>query len=191
MGTETSGPANADLKFLPRLLTYNCRQLIESYHAIHGYTCLPDILWRAEVRDFVEINADLRRMLRKASITRSARKANTSYIVIAGALLSLEVLASDYLGWGTRFPFAKRRAAILLSEHLPAAREFLKDVYLSKRNFVRSQVVKAEISPPPKVAMSYADPVSAPEYDPADEMKVMMASGKSLVERLPPRQGVL
>jgi hypothetical protein len=191
MGTETSGPANTDLKFLPRLLTDNCRRLIESYHGIHGYACLPDILWRAEVRDFVEINDDLRRMYRKASITRSARKANTSYILIASALLSLEILAGDFLGWGTRFPGAKRRAAYLLSEHLPASREVLKDVYLSQRNSVRSQVVKAAISPPPE-AMSHAGPVSADGQDPpAEETKVMMTSNKSLVERLPSRQGVL
>jgi hypothetical protein len=190
MSIETSGPANTDLKFLPRLLTDNCLRLIESYHGIHGYACLPDILWRAEVRDFVEINDDLRRVFRKASITRSARKANTSYILIASALLSVEILASDFLGWGTRFPGAKRRAAGLLSEHLPATREFLKDVYLSQRNYIRPQVIKAAILPPPE-AVSHAGPVSADGLDPADETKMMMASKKSLVEGLPPRQGAL
>lgn len=37
MGTQASGPGHKDLKFIPRLLSDNCRKLIESYHAIHGY----------------------------------------------------------------------------------------------------------------------------------------------------------
>jgi hypothetical protein len=120
-----------------RLLSDNCRKLIESYHAIHGYACLPDILWRAEVREFVEMNDDLHHIFRQASITRSARKANSSYVLIASALLSLEILASNSLGWGARFPWAKRKAAGLLQEHLPPMRGRLKDVYLpSKTTFV-------------------------------------------------------
>jgi len=156
MGAEGAAPANKDLKFVPRVLTDHCQRLIESYHAIHGYACLPDILWRAEVRDFVEIHAALRLIFRKAAITRSARKANVSYVSIASSLLALEILASDFLGWGTRFPWAKRRAAQLLQEHLPPVRDLLKDVYLRQSNYVRPQVVSAAIAPPADVS-SYAE----------------------------------
>ena len=149
MGTEASGPGHKDLKFIPRLLSDNCRKLIESYHAIHGYACLPDILWRAEVREFLEINDALHHIFRKASITRSAREANSSYLLIASALLSLEILASGSFGWGARFPWAKRKAAALLQEHLPPMRDRLQDVYLSQRNHIRPQVIGTAIAPPP------------------------------------------
>jgi hypothetical protein len=33
-----------DLGFLPRNPTRLCRSLIESYHEVHGYACLPDVL---------------------------------------------------------------------------------------------------------------------------------------------------
>ena len=80
MGTERTGPPTGNLKFLPRALTENCQRLIESYHAIHGYACLPDILWRARAHDFVAMYDDLRVIFRKAAITRSAKKANSSYV---------------------------------------------------------------------------------------------------------------
>jgi hypothetical protein len=152
MVTELSGPTNNDLKFLPRVLTENCQRLIESYHALHGYASLPDILWRAEVRDFVEMNEDLQCVYRKASITRSARKANASYVLIASALLSLEILATDFLGWGTRYPWAKRKAASVLAAHVPATRAQLRDVYLRQQNYVRPQVISTAIAPPPELS---------------------------------------
>src|SRR5258708_12318605 len=144
MGTERSGPPTGNLKFLPRALTENCQRLIESYHAIHGYASLTDILWRARAHDVVEMHDDLPVIFRKAAITRSAKKANSSYASIAGALLSLEILASDFLGWGTRFPFAKRKATHLLQELLPPGRQPLKNVYL-RQSF---QAISAAISPP-------------------------------------------
>jgi hypothetical protein len=144
MGSERSDPPTGNLKFLPRALTENCQRLIESYHAIHGYASLPDILWRAHAHDFVEMHDDLRFIFRKAAITRSAKKANSSYVSIASALLSLEILAGDFLGWGTRFPFARRKAAYLLGEFLPHGRQGLKNVYLRQPY----QVVSAAISPP-------------------------------------------
>jgi hypothetical protein len=152
MGTENSGPTNIDLKFLPRALTENCQRLVESYHGLHGYASLPDILWRAEARDFVDMHAQLRQIYRKASITRSARKANSSYVLIASALLSLEILATDFLGWGTRFPWAKRKATSLLATHLSASRAQLRDVYLRQQNYVRRQVVNTAIAPPPDLS---------------------------------------
>jgi hypothetical protein len=158
MGAEKPGAANRDLRFVPRVLSDHCQRLIESYHAIHGYACLPDILWRAEVREFVEIHEHLRAIFRKASITRSARKANLSYVQIASALLALEILASDFLGWGGRFPWAKKKAALLLEGHLPPAREYLKDVYLCQRNYVRPQAVSTVIAPPPDVSQSHGIP---------------------------------
>jgi hypothetical protein len=159
--SEGNSP-NIDLKFIPRALIENCEHLVESYHGIHGYGCLPDILWRAGVREFVEIHDNLWNLFRKASNTRSARKVNSSYVVIASALLSLEVLANDFMGWGTRFPGAKRRAASLLAEHLPPVRERLREVYLHQRNYVRMPVAAAPaLSSPPEMPPAY------PQGDPA------------------------
>jgi hypothetical protein len=40
---------NFDLSFLPQNLTTQCRTLIVSYHELHGYACLPNILWKARL----------------------------------------------------------------------------------------------------------------------------------------------
>jgi hypothetical protein len=133
MNTKVAAAANEQFQFIPPALADHCRRLIESYHAIHGYAALPDILWRAEVSRFVESQDDLRQAFRKASTTRSARDANSSFVLLACTLLSLEILASDFLGWGHKFPAAKRAAGLLLAQLSPARRR-LKDVYLSQPN---------------------------------------------------------
>jgi len=42
-----------DLGFLPNSLTQQCRSLIETYHELHGYACLPDTLWKARLGPFI------------------------------------------------------------------------------------------------------------------------------------------
>ena len=64
---------NFDLGFLPSHLTRQCRSLIESYHEVHGYACLPDVLWKSRLGPFIEKHRELRQYLRKASTTRSAK----------------------------------------------------------------------------------------------------------------------
>jgi hypothetical protein len=71
---------NIDLGFLPKSLTVQCQSLIESYHELHGYTCLPNILWRARLGPFIETHRELRQLLRKASTTRSAKKSNQGFV---------------------------------------------------------------------------------------------------------------
>ena len=157
MGTrvETSARAKRDLKFLPRVLIDNCCRLIESYHDIHGYGCLADILWRAEAREFVEVNDDLHALFAKASKTRSAKKANAIYLSIAGALLAVEILADDLFGWSQEFPSARKKAIGLMHEFLPVSRTRLRDIYLCERNFIRapsSALINAVLHPPVRVS---------------------------------------
>ena len=45
---------NPDFSFLPKSLTVQCRSLIESYHELHGYACLPDMLWKSRLGPFIE-----------------------------------------------------------------------------------------------------------------------------------------
>ena len=79
-----------DFDFLPHKLRNQCRSLIESYHDLHGYGCLPDILWKAGLGPFIETHREFRQLLRKASMTRSAKKSNEGFTQIATTLLSLE-----------------------------------------------------------------------------------------------------
>jgi len=70
------------------------------------------------------------------------KKALKGYILIITVLLSLEVLASDFAGWGRRFPMAKRMATAVLSKYLPTARTRLLDYYLPHRGHQRLELVK-------------------------------------------------
>ena len=72
-----------NLGFLPKRLTVQCQGLIESYHELHGYTCLPDILWKARLGPFIESHGEFRQLLKKASTTRSAKKSNEGFVRIA------------------------------------------------------------------------------------------------------------
>jgi hypothetical protein len=122
--------AIAEFGFLPKVLTATCSQLIESHHQLHGYARLADILWHGETRDFIAVHESLHQVFRKASITRSGKKANECYVTVATVILSLEILASGFAGWGERFPAARRRANLLLGNYLPNSRTHLTDTYL-------------------------------------------------------------
>jgi|SRR6516162_4308672 hypothetical protein len=138
----TSRSSAIDFRFLPLELTSRCRQLIKAHHGAKGYWNLPDLLWDEETREFIAKQANLQLVFRRASITRSQKKALKGYILIITVLLSLEVLASDFAGWGRRFPMAKRMATAVLSKYLPTARTRLLDYYLPHRGHQRLELVK-------------------------------------------------
>lgn len=134
-----------DLGALPPTLVAQCRGLIHSYHDIHGYTCLPDMLWRAELEGFIKKQICLRQILRKASTTRSAKAANKGFVEIATAILSLEILASDFATWSTMFPEARSIANALLRTR--SSRMFLMEYYLYPPRHI-SPTVFAALAPP-------------------------------------------
>ena len=93
--------------------------MIEDYHAIYGYVGLPDMLWLSDARDIIERDRELTRIFKRAARSRAAKRANNSFLHIATTIVSLEVLARDFSGWGKRFPAAKREAETILRR--PAA----------------------------------------------------------------------
>src|SRR5664279_1630429 len=105
-----------DLSFLPKSLTTQCRGLIETYHELHGYACLPDILWKSRLGPLIESHREFRQLLRKASTTRSAKKSNEGFVRIASTILSLEILASSFAGWSAIYPQAASRAQAILKQ---------------------------------------------------------------------------
>jgi|SRR5580698_6241472 hypothetical protein len=121
---------NSNLRFLPKELTLKCRQLIESYHSIHGSGRLPDMIWHSEARDVIECHDELMQVFRKASKARGAKRAHEAFLLIATAVMSLEVLARDFAGWGRRFPAAKHQAEALLVDLSSTQRSWFMDQYL-------------------------------------------------------------
>ena len=134
-----------ELSSLPQTLYVQCRGLIESYHDIHGYSCLPNMLWRAELEGFIKNSPCLRQILRKASTTRSAKAANKGFIEIATAILSLEILASDFATWSTMFPEARAIANALLRTR--SSRMFLMEYYLYPPKHISPNVFAALVPP--------------------------------------------
>ena len=133
-------------KFVPRELSAKCRKLIESYHAIYGYVGLPDMLWLSDARDVIECDRELVQIFRKASKSRGAKRANDSFLHIATAIVSLEVLARDFADWGKRFPDAKQQAEKVLGDYPLRQRSWLMDLYLYPRLGVRREFAK-ELAP--------------------------------------------
>src|SRR6201987_498697 len=137
-----------DLSFLPGNLTKQCRSLIESYHDVHGYACLPDILWKSRLGPFIEEHSELRQFLRKASTTRSAKKANDGFVGIATTILALEILASSFAGWGALYPEAADGARAILKRTARGAHLPLMEFYLYPPKYVSSAAI-ATLAPPP------------------------------------------
>jgi len=123
--------APSKFRFVPKELAVKSRKLIESYHAMHGYARLPDMLWHSDARDDIECNRELTRVFRNASKARCAKRANDSLLLIATVIVSLEVLARDFAGWGRRFPSARREAEAMLGDFpLRQQRTWFMDQYL-------------------------------------------------------------
>jgi hypothetical protein len=130
MESGRDGGATANFRFLPNELAAKCRALIETFHEMLGYGCLPDMLWHSDARDIIECDRELAQLFKNASKSRCAKRANDSLLLIATVVLSLEALARDFAGWGKRFPIAKREAERLLGGCLLRERVWLMDMYL-------------------------------------------------------------
>ena len=124
---EAAAPSPS-FRFIPCELATKCQRLIESYHAIYGYVDLPDMLWLSNARDIIERDRELARIFKRATRSQTAKRANNSFLHIATTIVSLEILARDFSGWGKRFPAAKREAEKILGRPLQLRRTLM-DLY--------------------------------------------------------------
>jgi hypothetical protein len=137
-----------DFSFLPKSLTTQCQSLIGSYHELHGYACLPDILWKARLGHFIEAHQEFRQLLKKASTTRSAKKSNEGFVLIATTILSLEILASSFAGWSAIYPEAGSVARAILKQKALSSHTPLMEFYLYPPKYISSAAI-ATLAPPP------------------------------------------
>jgi len=147
-GADGAVKLKSKFSFVPVDLSGKCRTLIESYHAMHGCAGLPDMLWTSEARDIIECDRNLTLEFKRACRSRGAKRANDSFIAIAVIVVSLEVLACDFAGWGKRFANAKSKAEKLLGERPPGQRVRLMDLYLYPSLAPRRELADALASPP-------------------------------------------
>jgi hypothetical protein len=143
----SSGGGSPDFAFLPQNLSGQCRSLIESYHDLHGYGCLPDILWKAGLGPFIETHREFRQLLRKASTTRSSKKSNDGFAQIATTLLSLEILASNFAGWSALYPHAAATARSILKRHTRISHTPLMESYLYPPKHISQAAIAALATP--------------------------------------------
>jgi hypothetical protein len=138
---------NFDFRFLPNSLMSQCQSLIERYHELHGYACLPDILWKSRLGPFIESHHEFQQLLRKASTTRSAKKSNEGFVQIARTILSLEILASSFAGWSAIYPEAGSTARAILQRNARSPHMPLMEFYLYPPKYVSSAAI-ATLTPP-------------------------------------------
>jgi hypothetical protein len=179
-----------ELDFLPANLTGQCRSLIESYHEVHGYACLPDALWKFRLGPFIQRQRELRLCLKKASTSRSAKKSNEGFVQIATAILSLEILASSFAGWSAIYPEAGETARNILKRHARGPHMPLMEFYLYPPKHISSAAI-ATLMPPasrqPHEAVLYRE--SRPELS---SEKLALSYAKSVRDGLgvpPSRRG--
>lgn len=135
-------------RFVPEELIGKCCALIESYHNMHGYAALPDMLWLSDARDVIECDHDLTRLFSRASKSRGAKRANDTFVLIATVVLTLEVLAGDFANWGKRFPEAKRAAEKALGDFPVRKHSGLIDAYLYPSSGARRELANPLASNP-------------------------------------------
>jgi hypothetical protein len=147
---NTDANKNVDFGFLPTNLTSQCQVLIESFHDLYGYSCLPDILWKAGLGPFIETHGQLRQLLRKASTTRSAKKSNAGFARIATTILSFEILASRFAGWSSIYPREAAKSRDILKTIERGPQTPLIEFYLYPPKYPNSAAIAA-LAPPQNV----------------------------------------
>jgi hypothetical protein len=133
-----------NFSFVPKVLIEYCKSFIVTYHKLNGFSSLPDILWHPETRKFIEADLALRELFKKSSSSRSAKRANEGFILIAALILSAEILAAGLAGWARRCPAAHKKAKILFAEYAPNSRARLTERYVYPRIF---DLVRADLQP--------------------------------------------
>lgn len=155
-----------DLGFLPKNLARQCRSLIELYHEVHGFASLPNMLWHFRLGPLIERHTELRRILRRASTTRSSKKANDGFVQIATTILSLEILASSFAGWSAIYPVAGETARDVLKQSAHGPHMPLMDFYLY---------------PPKQISAVAVAALALPQTRSADEAGLYRASRPELL----------
>jgi hypothetical protein len=146
--SDTGETEDVDFGFLPKSLISQCQVLIESFHDLHGYSWLPDILWKAGLGPFIEAHGQLRHLLRKASTSRSAKKSNAGFVRIAATILSLEILASRFAGWSNIYPREATKSREILKATGRGPQNPLIEFYLYPPKYLNSAAIAA-LAPPP------------------------------------------
>ena len=97
----------------------------------------------------VVLHSDLaaQQLLRKASTTRSAKKANEGFARIATTILSLEILASSFAGWSAIYPEAGSKAQTILRRNSRSTQMPLMEFYLYPPKYLSSAAVATLIPP--------------------------------------------
>jgi hypothetical protein len=127
---DNASGAAPDFSFIPEELARRCERLIKAYHAAPGSAHLADLVWQSDARAFITKHRALNEILTRSAKTKSAKRAGDLLRIVAKTILAVEILASDFAGWGTRFPEAMRRAEKILSEVRLTSSERLMDHYL-------------------------------------------------------------
>ncbi|MGO9356726.1 MAG: hypothetical protein ACLP1D_03520 [Xanthobacteraceae bacterium] len=150
-----------EFSFVPGELRSQCHRLIVSFHEMHGYPCLPDMLWKAGLASLIEKHKALNEALQKASTARSARRANEYFIIVAAEILALEILARDYANWSGALPSAKATALELLGGNTPVVRTWLIEHYLYPPRYDTPAARVGLTPPPPSLGASLQVPTEA------------------------------
>jgi hypothetical protein len=128
-----SSDKDIEFSFVPKTLIEYCKHLIVTYHELSGFSSLPNILWHPETRKFIEADLALTQLFKKASSSRSAKRANEGFMLIAALILSAEILAVGLAGWARRYPAAHKKAKALFTEYAPSSRARLTERYVYPR----------------------------------------------------------
>ena len=179
---------SVDFGFLPKTLVSQCQSLIESYHELHGYACLPDMLWKSQLGPFIESHPEFRELLRKASTTRSAKKSHEGFVRIAQTILALEILASSFAGWSAIYPDAGSIARATLQRNGQAPHMPLMEFYLYPPKYISSAAI-ATLMPPasrlPAEAQLYR--MSPPELAGEKQALHYVSAIRQARDAMPPR----
>jgi len=136
-----------EFAWLPEKLVPNWIMIVKAKHEQNGWGSMPGILWDQETMAFFGMYDGLLSMLGKATSSWRPNKRHEYQTYLASIVLSIECLADDFAGWGTRYPDAKQKADKIVETYFTNKRTRLLDVYMPLRSQLDQHQVRKVLGP--------------------------------------------
>lgn len=107
---------------------------VKARHEKQGWGSMPSILWDQDTMVFFGSHRGLMNMLEVATNSWRPNKRHEYQTYLASIVLSIESLACDFAGWGTRYPELRSKAVEILDTYFTNNRTRLLDIYLPQRD---------------------------------------------------------
>jgi hypothetical protein len=136
-----------EFEWVPDELLILMIRFLKTKHEKDGWGSIHGNLWNQDTMVFIGCSKGLMEMLTVATKSWRSNKRHEAQTYLVSIVLAIEVLGSNFVGWGDRYPEAKRKADEILNESFTANRTRLLDIYMPLRAQIDQNELREVLGP--------------------------------------------